>query len=179
MDQSQLDQLFQVTDSTGRFDKMLGQVTARHGEKANTLPDIFSEQNRIDEIVRRRAFIIDPEHKFFLALLLNVQEKERILSLVQARFPDADPIDKILDWSLELAETKVLGLNLPNALGIEDFDDHDLFLLENIIKGLSEEEIEQAARDTYPAAAADQILAAMPVRRQKLNESLLLLPLLQ
>jgi hypothetical protein len=171
---NQLDRLFQVGNSHGRFEDFLEIVKKRHGGAAKTLPDIFDEQNRLDEIVRRRSFVSEPEHRFFLALLLNVSDRPRILSLVQKRFPDADPIDKILDWSLELSETKVLGLNLPNALGIEDFGDHDLFLLEHVLKGSSEEEIKQSAQTTYPADTAEDFIRSLPERSLRFRRSILL-----
>lgn len=171
---SQIDALFQVGDGQDRFANFLEIVKKKHGVNAGTLPDIFTEQNRLDEIVRRRSFISDPEHRFFLALLLNVSDRERVLSLIKTRFPEADPIDKILDWSLELAETKVLGMNLPNALGIEVFGDPELLVLENLLKGRSEEEINGAVLNTYPAEQADELLAVLPAMMSKFHESILL-----
>jgi hypothetical protein len=106
--------------------------------------------------------------------LLNVSDRERVLSLIKTRFPEADPIDKILDWSLELAETRVLGMNLPNALGIEVFGDPELLVLENLLKGRSEEEINGAVLNTYPAEQADELLAALPAMMSKFHESILL-----
>lgn len=176
--QNRLDQLFQVDSSGERFENFLRMVSKKHGTTARTLAELFAEQNRLDEIVRRRSFISDAEHRFFLALLLNVPDRENLLALVKNRFPDADPVDKILDWSLELAETKVLGLNLPNALGIEDFGDHDLFVLENLLRGRSEDEIKQAIQDTYPAETAAGLLTSLPARKEKLRESILLQQLL-
>ena len=41
----------------------------------------------------------------------------------------------------ELDQTKVMGMNIPNALGIPNFDDFDTFILEDILKGASDEEI--------------------------------------
>jgi len=175
---SQLDQLFQLDSSNDRFENFLQIVSKKHGATAQTLPELFTEQNRLDEIVRRRSFISDPEHRFFLALLLNVPDRENLLALVKNRFPGSDPVDKILDWSLELSETKVLGMNLPNALGIEDFGDHDLFVLENLLKGRSEDEMKQAIQDTYPTDIAAELLASLPARSEKLHQSILLQSLL-
>lgn len=174
LSKSQIDQLFQVGDSQDRFENFLDIVTKKHGATANTLPVIFAEQNRLDEIVRRRSFISDPEHRFFLALLLNVSDRERVLLLIKKRFPDSEPIDKILDWSLELAETKVLGMNLPNALGIESFGDPELLVLENLLKGHSEEEINGSVLNTYPAEKADQLLTGLPAMIDKFRQSVLL-----
>jgi hypothetical protein len=178
LDHSQIDQLFRIETAADTFETFLAQVKKRHGDTALALPDIFAEQNRLEEIVRRRGFISDPEIRFFLALLLNVPDKENIFSLVKDRFPGDDPVDKILDWGLELAETKVLGLNLPNALGIEDFGDHDLFVLENMIRGNSEADTRSAIESTYPADIAADLIASIPARTEKLRRSVLLRPLL-
>jgi hypothetical protein len=175
---SQLDLLFQLNSSSDRFENFLEIVKKRHGATADTLPDIFSEQNRLEEMVRRRSFISNPEHRFFLALLLNVPDRKNLLALVEDRFPGSDPVDKILDWSLELSETKVLGLNLPNALGIEDFGDHDLFVLESVLKGRSEDGTKQAIKDTYPPDIAAELLTSLPARYEKLRQSILLQSLL-
>ncbi|HEV7646394.1 MAG TPA: hypothetical protein VGO50_20840 [Pyrinomonadaceae bacterium] len=171
---NQLDQMFGIETSQNTFDKFLEQVIKRHGATAGSLPDIFAEQNRLEEIVSRRSYISHPEHRFFLALLLNVTDRENVLSLIKHRFPESDPIDKILDWSLDLAETKVVGLNLPNALGIEDFGDHDLFVLECVLNGRSEDETRQAIKDTYPTDTGADLLNSLPERYEKLRRSVLL-----
>jgi hypothetical protein len=175
---SRIDQLFNLETTEDSFENFLRQVQKKHGATAGSLSDIFSEQNRLDEIVRRRSFVAESEHRFFLALLLNVPDRVNILSLVKSRFPEAEPIDKILDWTLELAETKVLGLNLPNALGLEDFGDHDLFVLENLLNDRSEEEIGKAVEETYPADIAAGLRSSLPRRMEKLRASILLRPLL-
>ncbi len=65
---------------------------------------------------------------------MNVEGREQIFSLIKERFPDAEPLDKVLDWVYDLSQTKVLGSNIPNALGIADFGDLDLFILESMLK---------------------------------------------
>ncbi|HEV8592252.1 MAG TPA: hypothetical protein VGQ55_09120, partial [Pyrinomonadaceae bacterium] len=62
-------------------------------------------------------------------------------SLIKQRYPDDEPLDKTLDWTLELAQTRVVGSNLPNALGIEGFDDIDLLVLENLLNGKTADDI--------------------------------------
>ncbi|HMS41959.1 MAG TPA: hypothetical protein PKE69_17135, partial [Pyrinomonadaceae bacterium] len=140
---NQIEQMFNVGENENRFDTFLEIVRERHGERANIFPKIFAHKAKVEEIVRRRAVITEPEHRFFLALLMNVEGKERIFSLIKERFPDNEPLDKVLDWTFDLANTKVLGLNIPNAIGIEDFGDLDLFVLESLLKNQSNEEAEK------------------------------------
>ena len=99
-------------------------------------------------IIGRRNTITGEEHRFFLALLLNVPSREKILELVKQRFPETDPVEKILDWVEELGNTRVLGSKEPNALGIEGFDHNGLFVLECLIKGVPISQIHEQAKST-------------------------------
>jgi hypothetical protein len=134
-------QLFNLNAPAVRFKTFLDIVARRHGAKGVRLGEVFDYRNRVNEIVRRRGYVTDPEQRFFFALLLNVEGRERILSLVKARFPDADPIEKVLDWVHDLAQTRVVGVNTPNALGIENFDDVDLSILEGLLRGKTDVDI--------------------------------------
>ena len=64
--------------------------------------------DRLEEILRLRSFVTNAEHRFFLALLLNVEGRENIFPLIKQRYPDADPVEKVLDWVFELSETRVM-----------------------------------------------------------------------
>ncbi len=101
---------------------------------------VLDEQDRQHNITQRRNSIIGEEHRFFLALLLNVAGREKVLEPVKQRFPETDPVQKILDWVEELGQTRVLGSHEANALGIEGFDDNYLVTLEGLLQGLSDEE---------------------------------------
>jgi len=46
-------------------------------------------------------------NRFFLALLLNVTNREKVLELVQQRYPNQEPVETILDWVEELGRTRV------------------------------------------------------------------------
>lgn len=68
----------------------------------------------LDEIIWRdtlaglRASVQEPEHRFFLALLLNVPRRADLLRFVGQRFP-GPPAKTILRWAEELIETSDLG----------------------------------------------------------------------
>jgi hypothetical protein len=171
---SEIHQMFNISTTEDRFARLLDLVIKRQGETARAFPDIFREQGRIVDIIRRRQFIADPDHRYFLALLLNVPGKERIFSLIKERYPESDPLDKTLDWTMELGETRVLGLNLPNALGIEGFDDFDLLAFECLLKDMSDDEARKFVSETFGATQAEQIMPTMPERQAKLRNSNLL-----
>jgi hypothetical protein len=172
---NQLDQLFKISTGESRFDALFEIVKERHGERASIFPQIFAHQDRVGEIVRRRGYVTDPEHRFFLALLMNVEGRERIFALVRERFPDADPLDKVLDWTFDLANTRVLGANIPNALGVADFDDFDSFVLEHLLGDRSETEIREILQREYPQADPEKLASSLA----KIRQSAIFQPLLE
>lgn len=171
-----VEQLFHV--SQNRFAKMIEVVKETHGKQAELLPQIFAEEQKVQEIANRRSLITDAEHRFFLALLMNLDDKEQVLKLINERFPSTDAIEKILDWTFDLSNTKIVGSNLPNALGIENFDDHDSMALEFSLKNLPENEIKEVLKKDYRLENVDNWLANLPNRRKKLAQSIILKPLI-
>jgi hypothetical protein len=130
-----LDEVFKLTDrSRERFRHLLDSARERHGEKVDVLAAVFAHRDMSDEIVRLRHSVTNADHRFFLALLLNLEGTGQIFPLIKQRFPDDEPLDKALDWIYELAQTRIVGTNLPNALGIE-FDDIDLIILDHLLEG--------------------------------------------
>jgi hypothetical protein len=132
---NELEKMFGLGDAKPRFQIFLDAAAARHGTRGEIFGPIFERLDAIDEIVRRRSFVTDPEHRFFFALLMNVDDREHILGLIKKRFPEADPTEKILDWVYDLAQTRVVGVETSNALGIPGFGDAEMDVLEAILKG--------------------------------------------
>lgn len=175
---NQLDQMFNVEGTQDRLSKFMEIVEKRHGEVSDVFPKVFAHQAKLNEIINRRHYITDPEQRFFLALLLNVEGRENIFELIKQKFGDADPMDKTLDWIFDLSQTKVMGSNVPNALGIEGFDDFDLFVFENLLKEKTIDEIGAELKKDYPSDNADELRKGLPERKERLEKSVLLQPLL-
>jgi hypothetical protein len=87
----------------------------KHGELAKGVPDTLAECLRRDAIAQMRYHIDDPDHRFFLALLMNVATRKDIHALISERFPDQSPIETILGWAEELIEPTDFGLTLLDA----------------------------------------------------------------
>jgi hypothetical protein len=138
-----LKQMFTPESAANRFDSLLDQVVQRHGTKANVLRNVFAHYDMQDEMIRRRGYVSDTEHRFFMALLLNVDRRSLIFELIKGRYPDVDPVEKILDWIFDLAETRVVGIDSTNALGIADFGDTEMFALEGILRDKTDEQIRE------------------------------------
>lgn len=104
------------------WETVLGMFQERHGALAEGVPDTLAESRRRETITQMRQHIDNTEHRFFLALLINVQNRTDILSLITARFPGQSPIDTILGWAEELIEYNDFGITLLDAVFPETLD---------------------------------------------------------
>lgn len=172
-----LDQMFNNAAPHERFGKFLAVAKNRHGELGDVLEEIFSFRDNLNEIVKRRNYVTEPELRFFLALLMNVEGRERIFSLVKQRFPDDEPLDKVLDWTFDLAQTKIVGTNLPNALGVADFADFDLIILESLLQNKTDAEISANVKEDFPVEQSAEIDAKIEQSLQKIRSALIFQPL--
>jgi hypothetical protein len=105
------------------WEPVLATFQKRHGELAKGVPETLAESLRRDSISQMRYHIENPEHRFFLALLMNVQNRSDIHALITERFPDQPPIETILGWAEELIEPADFGITLldavfPESLGV-------------------------------------------------------------
>lgn len=135
LNSSHIDRLFDLKSPKDRYAAFVKIARKRHGKKIDVITEVFEFGDKLAEIIQRRGFVTDPEQRFFLALLMNVEGKERIFSLIKQRYPKDEPLDKVLDWVFDLSQTRVVGSNQQNALGIDPFDDLDLLIFEHLLRG--------------------------------------------
>ena len=154
---NQLESFFQLSTSGTRFSNFVERARERHGPLIDWVLPVLAEEGRQEDIVRRRQFITGNEHRFFLALLLNVSNRMKILELVKERFPETNPVEKVLDWVMELSTTKAWGSAEANVLGLDDFDDDYLFVLQCLLEDLSASQIKESLAKEYPAAYAAKL----------------------
>src|SRR6185312_2682490 len=96
----------------------------RHGTIAKGIAATLKEDVRRSVIKSLRSTIIEPEHRFFLALLMNAPTREDLLSLVKQRFPKVSPVHVVMRWVEELIEMSEAGITIldasfPEALEVE------------------------------------------------------------
>lgn len=127
----------------GEWESVLAKFQQKHGELAEGVPATLAESLRRDAITQMRYHIGNPEHRFFLALVMNVQNSKDIQSLVTARYPEQPPVETILGWLEELIEPTEFGLTLldadfafPETLDIQEQYD----LLINVVRLALEKE---------------------------------------
>jgi hypothetical protein len=144
-----LQNLFHLETGRERFQGLLRSARSRHGELIDLIPTVLEEAQRQQDIVHRRGYMTTIEHRFFLALLLNVPHRKNLIELVKQRFEDRDPVDTICDWVMELSNTRLLGSREPNVLGVADFDEEHLFVVRRLLEGFSREQAKDALRREY------------------------------
>ena len=172
-----MDQLFGTTGQIDRFKSLLAVACERHGAKGVVLEQVFERQEMLDEIMKRRSVIADSEHRFFFALLLNVDGRENIVRLIEKRFPDTDAIEKILDWTFDLSQTRVVGMNMQSALGIPDFDTLDLQILEYILRGVDDADMPAKLRAEQGGEQGEALVAKLDSRLAKIRSAVIFKPL--
>ncbi len=87
----------------------------KHGALAGGVAATLKEDARRSYIKSLRTTIFEPEHRFFLALLINAPTRDDLFALVGQRFPGESPADVVLRWVGELAEVSEEGLAILDA----------------------------------------------------------------
>ena len=81
----------EVAGDDVRFREVAATARNRHGRRADMMLASLEERARERNIVARRAMAHDPDHRFFLALLLNVGDRPSILDAIQRATPGPIP----------------------------------------------------------------------------------------
>ena len=171
---NEMEKIFKHSSGRGRFQNMLEKARLRHGQLIDFIPPVFDEMKRQNNIIQRRKYLTDSEQRFFLALILNVPDRGKVLDLVKQRYPAQDPINTVADWVMELATTRRLGSNEPNVLGIDYFDEDSLFIFRHALAGASVEQMKTAIKAEYPADAAAGLLGDLEEIYDSFQNSILL-----
>jgi hypothetical protein len=150
----ELEEVVGVTRSRDRFEALLKRAHRRHGELVDLLEPVFEEEWRQAEIIRRRAEVKNEDHRFLMALLLNVPERTTMLELVKERYPDVDAVDFVVGCVRELSATRTFGSKEPSVLGSQELNHGHLFVLRGLLQGRTVGEIKaRAASEAQPASA--------------------------
>jgi hypothetical protein len=94
----------------------------KHGKLAVGIAATLAEEVRRNVIKSLRGSILDPEHRFFLALLTNAPTRADLLALVAQRYPKKSPTDIILRWMQELTEASDQGVSILDAVFPENLE---------------------------------------------------------
>ena len=99
-------------------------------------------------VINFRRKLHDPGHRYLLALLLNVFERQDLLRLVQREFHVADPVDQVVSWVAEMTGNTD---RFPNVIGL-DFSSTELHMLAAMFHGAGHDAVLVQFSDRYGAA---------------------------
>lgn len=146
----------------GAWDEALAAFRKRHGALADGVAQTLEEIIRRDGIAAFRSSITEAEHRFFLALLLNVPARAELLGLVSQRY-SGEALETVLRWAEELIEisdfgASILDAEFPEELGIALEAQPEIFLaaLRHFLEGSESAE----AQDFLPAADIETMRSA-------------------
>jgi hypothetical protein len=117
----------------GEWEASLKLFNKKHGKLAAGVQATLEEGLRRDLIKNMRSSVLVPEHRFFLALLMNAPTREDLLALVKRRFPKPGAVETVMRWAQELAVLTEEGVELldarfPETLAADLEDQPELFL---------------------------------------------------
>ncbi len=117
----------------GDWEAVLKKFEKKHGALAAGVAASLKEDVRRSVIRSLRSTIVEPEHRFFLALLMNAPTRDDLLALVAKRFPKKPPVATVLRWVEELTEASAEGVTIldasfPETLAIASDAQPELFL---------------------------------------------------
>jgi hypothetical protein len=118
--------------SIGAWDGVLELFEKKRGKLARFVAPTLDEIIRRDTLVEMRGTLTDSEHRFFLALLMNVPSGADILQLIATRFP-GDPIEHVLRWAEELTSmtdqgTWMLDAAFPDGVAVGEEEQGEAFV---------------------------------------------------
>jgi hypothetical protein len=129
---------------------LLERLAQRDPASAPTLASAFAELGRQRLILEWRRQVRAPEHRFLLALLLNVERRDDILRLVAEHTGAADPIAQVVSWLGEMSPPDESGrAPLSYQLG-----EVELTVLRQLLGGRSVDEILDVLAADYDDVAA-------------------------
>ena len=116
-----------------QWDAVLGVFEGKHGRLATGIAATLSEDARRGYLRSLRGTLVEPEHRFFLALLMNAPTRADLLALVAQRFADGPAVDTVLRWVGELAEASeegvtILDASFPQTVEVDGEAQFDLFV---------------------------------------------------
>jgi hypothetical protein len=129
-------------------------VRTIHGERGEKLVVCLDEVARDGFLIDKRKILRDPDHRFFVALLLNVPSRAGILELIQRRYP-GDPIDHVARWIDELS-------NGDDAL-LSPLDESTRYVLKSMVRGST---LEHVVEDLHREYEAEEVIAQLDTIKQ-------------
>ena len=140
------------------WDRAWSRFARKHGSAVSPIKKTLEEIIRRDALTAMRASIEDVEHRFFLALLLNLERRDDLLRLISSRH-QGNALTTILRWASELIQVDETGVWLLDARipWLNDLDEEELpslvlEVLDQLLK-IQEKAVKTASAWKGPQAA--------------------------
>jgi hypothetical protein len=159
----------------GEFAALLEQARRRHGRLVDYLPPAFDEEQRLAALNGKRRLVHDANHRFLLALLLNLPDRASIFDFVRRRY-DGDPANRIVAWLDELRRLPGRGDEERNCLGM-NLNEVTLHVVRCLLEGDSFHRLKERLKEQYEAAEVDGQEQELRQLCGELRRSVLLRPL--
>lgn len=102
---------FSKADRGVSLQRVLDALAKRHGEVTAPVLRAFDHERRLVSLAARRQLLTDPEHRLFLALLLNLPDRRSVDKVLAQRFPGQDTGALLSRWVTELASPAQRGIS--------------------------------------------------------------------
>jgi hypothetical protein len=170
-----LDHLVDRLEPHDRYRAFLDSLGPAHADLVEMMRAASEAKLRTANLVGRRARIHRPEHRLFLALLLNLPDRASVLEIVRQAHPEAPPTATIARWVEELSQLPGLP-DEPNALGLA-MTDGDLAVFRHLLEGATDAQVVGRLREEYSAEAVAAVAGDIADMCRALRDSFLFRPL--
>jgi hypothetical protein len=150
------------------MEPLLAVVHEQQGAVADVMRVCLAEARRQANIQLRRDRIRDADHRYFLALLLNLPDRAAILEMVRARHSDSDPVAWLVAQVGALAREDQIGLT---------FDAVSLAALDGLLRNEDDESALRALGARFGAGCVQVQRGALASLFAEIRAALLLRPL--
>ena len=118
--------------SLGTWEDVWKAFSQKHGKAADRILTTLEEIIRRDGIVALRSSIEDVEHRYFLALILNLENRNDLLEMVGKRF-SGNAMETVLRWAGELIQLTesgiwILDAQFPDGIEIDEEEKPIIYL---------------------------------------------------
>lgn len=96
--------------------ELKAQIQQHHGQRTDLILEAMTERRRVLDLINARAVVNDPDLRYFLALLMNVRERDMLLQQLADRYPDTSPLDKCAELLARLSTGKTDAARMLAAL---------------------------------------------------------------
>jgi hypothetical protein len=150
-----LEQDLELTRSFERGVELAERLRPRYPDLIDPILASARVRMRQEYVGAKRALITDPEHRFFLAVVMNASSRREAFELVKLRHPDRDPVQVVLDWAAQLSRLQIHGAPVFEELAV------DPRILKAMLETATAADVAGQFRDSGPEALEPAAARAM------------------